>query len=57
MQQTNNKTLTAADGYISDLCRVINWLFIIWFWLVKELPVSQDAGIFFCVKFFIWLYL
>jgi hypothetical protein len=40
MQQTNNKTLTARNGYKSDLCGVINWLFIIWFWLVKELPAS-----------------
>jgi hypothetical protein len=31
LQQTNNKILTEGNGNISDLCGVINWLFIIWF--------------------------
>lgn len=39
IQQTNNKILTTKRPLISDICKVINWLFIIWFWLVKELPV------------------
>jgi hypothetical protein len=28
---TNNKILTEGKENISDLCGVINWLFIIWF--------------------------
>jgi hypothetical protein len=51
IQQTNNKILTEAHGNISHLCAIINWLFIIWFWLVKELPASKDAGIFYCAVF------
>ncbi|MFQ3174538.1 MAG: hypothetical protein ACI87N_002019 [Flavobacteriales bacterium] len=57
IQQTNNKILTEAKGNISDICSVINWLFIIWFWLVKELPASKDAGIFYYEVFFIVRYL
>ena len=38
IQQTNNTILTSSQRVIYDLCRVINWLFIIWFWLVKKTP-------------------
>jgi hypothetical protein len=40
IQQTNNKILTESPGYISHLYLHVNWLFIIWFWLVKKMPAS-----------------
>ena len=48
LQQTNNISLTAKKGKLSDLCSVINWLFIILVRLVsKKLSMSLDVGIFF----------
>jgi hypothetical protein len=48
IQQTNNKILTESPGYISHLCSVINWLFIIWFWLVKKMPASKEPAFLLC---------
>src|SRR5512133_1363689 len=43
IQQSNNKILTAKCLNMSDLCRVINWLFIILV-LVSKKIVPQIAG-------------
>jgi hypothetical protein len=47
MQQTNNKILTALNLALYDLCRVIDWLFIIMVLVSKKNVCVYDAGIFF----------
>jgi hypothetical protein len=49
LQQSNNKSLTTKKGKVYDLCRVINWLFIIMV-LVSKKIVPQIAGHFFLTK-------
>jgi hypothetical protein len=39
LQQSYNAALTTIIQKPPHLCIVINWLFIIWFWLVKKVSV------------------
>jgi hypothetical protein len=50
IQQSNNKILTAKRSVMCDLCRVINWLFIILVLVSKKI-----AGILRMPAFFIGL--
>lgn len=51
-QQSNNTILTTKQELLSDLCRVINWLFIILVLVsYKNAGVLLDTGIFYFVVF------